>query len=86
MTISEIIKDIRLTHGLSQENFAKILKVSQKAISNWEAGNDKPNSESLIMIYKKFNITPNEILGIENYDYNFQYEHNGTKLIHKEKK
>ena len=65
MTTSEIIKEILLENNLSQDKLAAILKISQKAISNWINGNDIPKASSMILIYQKFGITPNELLGIE---------------------
>ena len=67
MNIQTIIEDIMMSNNLSQDKLAKILGVSQKAISNWKSGNDKPKADSLILIYEKFGITPNEVLGIEEY-------------------
>lgn len=66
---SEIIKDILQENQLSQEKLAKILQVSQKAISNWIQGNDMPKASSMLAIYEKFGITPNELLGIEERSY-----------------
>lgn len=65
MKTSEIIKEIMLTNELSQEKLAKILNVSQKAISNWLNEVDTPKASSIMLIYEKFGITPNELLGIE---------------------
>lgn len=65
MKTSEIIKEIMFENNLSQEKLAKILNVSQKAISNWVNEKDMPKASSILLIYEKFNITPNELLGIE---------------------
>ena len=68
-SVQEIIKEIMLQKNLSQEKLAKLLDVSQKAISNWINGNDIPKASSMIAIYEKFGITPNELLGIEERKY-----------------
>ncbi len=65
MKTSEIIKEILTYNGLSQDKLARILKVSQKAISNWLSGADTPKASSMLLIYEHFGITPNELLGIE---------------------
>ena len=70
MKTHEIIKDILEENGLSQQALADILDVSQKAISNWVNGIDTPKASSMIAIYEKFGITPNELLGIEECKYN----------------
>lgn len=65
METKDIIKEILYNNNLSQEKLAKILNVSQKAISNWINGNDTPKASSMMLIYENFGITPNELLGIE---------------------
>jgi transcriptional regulator with XRE-family HTH domain len=65
MKIQEIIQDLIEENDLSQEQFAKRIGVSQKAVSNWINGVDVPKASSLLAIYEKFGITPNELLGIE---------------------
>ena len=65
MKTGEIIKEILIVNGLSQDKLAQILDVSQKSISNWLNGNDVPKAHNLVRIYEKFGITPNEMLGIE---------------------
>lgn len=65
MKVSEILRDIMIDNNLSQTQLANMLNVSQKAISNWLNGVDKPNTASLLTIYNNFGITPNELLDIE---------------------
>lgn len=65
----EILRDLMQQNNLSQDKIAKEIGVSQKAISNWLNGNDTPKASSLIAIYNRFGITPNELLGIEETKY-----------------
>ena len=65
MKTNEVIKEILIENQLSQQALADILEVSQKAVSNWVNGIDTPKASSMIAIYEKFGITPNELLGIE---------------------
>ena len=65
MKYFEIIKEIRETKGYSQEDLAQILEVNQTTIGQWENGKKKPNFDNMLNIYKKFNITPNELMGID---------------------
>lgn len=65
MKVCEIIKEILVENSLSQDGLAKILDVSQKAVSNWLNGVDTPKASSILLIYHNFGITPNELLGIE---------------------
>jgi transcriptional regulator with XRE-family HTH domain len=60
--ISEEIKKLRKTLGLSQLEFGSELNVSQRAVSAWESNtNDVPISV-IYKIYEKWNISPNKIL------------------------
>lgn len=52
-------------NNLSQQKFADILEVSQKAVSNWLNEKDMPKASSILLIHKKFGIEPNVLLGIE---------------------
>ena len=53
-------------NGLSQEGLAKLLDVNQTTISQWLLGNKKPSYDSILMIYQKFGVTPNELFGIND--------------------
>lgn len=59
--IAESIKNIRLTHNLSQEEFAKVLNVSPKLVSKWENGARIPRIETFKLINKKYGISFEEI-------------------------
>ncbi len=51
--------------SLTQKELAGILHVNQTTVSQWIRGKKKPNFENIATIYKKFNITPNELFGID---------------------
>ncbi|MDE6273541.1 MAG: helix-turn-helix domain-containing protein [Clostridiales bacterium] len=63
--ISGIIKYLLEQYNLSQEQLAKSLDVSQKAISNWINKIDCPKASSMLLIYEKYGITPNQLLNID---------------------
>ena len=52
-----------IENNLSQEKFATIVGVNQTTVSQWLMGKKKPGFESIVMICKKFNITPNDFFG-----------------------
>ncbi len=52
-------------NNLSQEKLGKILGVNQTTIGQWLNGKKKPSYDSILAIYKNFNITPNELFGID---------------------
>lgn len=55
--LGENIKKLRKQLGYSQEKFAKKLNVTQGAVSQWELGNTRPDTEQLITISKLFDIS-----------------------------
>ena len=65
MPYSEIISQILLEHNLSQEELGANLGVNQTTVSMWVLGKKKPSYDSIYMIYKKFDITPNELFGLD---------------------
>jgi len=59
-------KELRLLNNKSQKDMAKILNISQSAVSNWEAGRKIPEVPMLITIAKHFEVTTDYLLGLEN--------------------
>lgn len=66
--LSENIKAIPTSKGLSQEELATRLNVVRQTVSKWEKGLSVPDSELLIKIAEIFEISVSELLGanIEN--------------------
>lgn len=62
----EIIKQLMVERNLSQQQLADILGVNQTSVSQWLLGNKKPSYESILLLYEKFEITPNELFGIND--------------------
>jgi transcriptional regulator with XRE-family HTH domain len=52
------LREIRLIKGLTQENVAYELGISQKAYSNLENGKTCLSQENLLKLSKIFNVTP----------------------------
>lgn len=65
MPYQEVIKQLLLERGLSQQQLADVLGVNQTTVSQWLLGNKKPAYDSILMLYEKFGITPNVLFGIE---------------------
>lgn len=63
MNTSEILKDIRTKHDLSQDEMAQKLFVTRQAVSRWEKGETIPNTETLKTISRLFDISINTLLG-----------------------
>lgn len=61
--LSETIKALRRKHYLNQTAFANMIGVTQSAISQWEHGLTKPNSEQLRAISQAFGVSVDDLLG-----------------------
>lgn len=59
------LKKIRKNFNLTQEAFGEMLNVSFQAISKWELGYCEPDLDTLILICKKFNISSDNLLGLD---------------------
>lgn len=64
MKYVEVLKDLMIENGLSQQKFADILGVNQTTVSQWLLGHKKPGYDSILAIYEKFGVTPNTLFGI----------------------
>ena len=61
---TERIKYLRTEKGLSQEDLAKELGVSNAIISRWENGLREPSMSSLIALAKFFHVSIDYIVGL----------------------
>ncbi|MGN1250748.1 MAG: LexA family protein [Candidatus Spyradocola sp.] len=66
MSISQIIREMRLKKGISQKELAAKLHVHQTAVSQWENGRTSPDNELLSKIADVFDISVDYLLGREN--------------------
>lgn len=62
------IRDIRYNNGLSQEDMAKILKINRNCLSRIETDKSLPNADTLYKIAKNFNVSIDNMLGINKED------------------
>ncbi|MBP0970948.1 MAG: helix-turn-helix domain-containing protein [Oscillospiraceae bacterium] len=63
MTTQEVLLELRTKHGLSQEQLAEKLFVTRQAVSRWETGETVPNTETLKLLSKEFDVSINTLLG-----------------------
>lgn len=66
METKDVIKNLRENKGISQEELAKELYVTRQAVSRWETGETIPNTETLKLLSKYFNVSINTLLGSPN--------------------
>lgn len=63
MEIKDILKNLREKHNLTQEQMAKQVMVTRQAVSRWETGETQPNTDTLKILSRKFNVSINTLLG-----------------------
>ena len=63
METKDIILDLRIKKGLSQEELAEKVFVTRQAVSRWENGETIPNVETLKLLSRFFDVSINTLLG-----------------------
>lgn len=71
MKLNENIKLFRTFRKVTQQDLADAVGKTKSVISNWERGTNQPDVESIEIICKYLNVTPNELFG---WDPNPEYE------------
>lgn len=62
METKEIIYELRTKNNLSQDELAEKVFVTRQAVSRWENGETLPNTETLKLLSKLFNVSINTLL------------------------
>jgi len=63
METKNIILELRTKKGFSQEELAEKVFVTRQAVSRWENGETTPNTETLKLLSKLFDVSINTLLG-----------------------
>lgn len=63
METKTVIFELRSKANLSQDELAEKLHVTRQAVSRWENGETIPNTETLKLLSKLFNVSINTLLG-----------------------
>ena len=63
METKEIIFELRTKSGMSQDELAEKVFVTRQAVSRWENGETVPNTETLKLLSKLFDVSINTLLG-----------------------
>ena len=63
METSNILKELREKNKLSQDELAEKVFVTRQAVSRWENGNTVPNTETLKLLSKLYQVSINTLLG-----------------------
>ena len=63
METGNILYELRTKNGLSQDELAQKLFVTRQAVSRWENGETVPNTETLKLLSRFFDVSINTLLG-----------------------
>ena len=63
METKDILHELRLKKGLSQDELAGKIYVTRQAVSRWENGETVPNTEALKLLSGLFDVSINTLLG-----------------------
>ena len=63
METKNVIYELRTKNGLSQDELAEKVFVTRQAVSRWENGETVPNTETLKLLSKLFDVSINTLLG-----------------------
>ena len=61
--MQSILKQLREKNNLTQEQMAERLMVTRQAVSRWENGETQPNTETLKLLSREFDVSINTLLG-----------------------
>ena len=62
METKQIIYELRTKSGMSQDELADKIMVTRQAVSRWENGGTIPNTETLKLLSKEFDVSINTLL------------------------
>lgn len=65
--IGKFILQLRQEKNLSQSDLANLIPVTRQAVSRWEKGQSNPDSSTLLIISKIFDVSINELLNGERF-------------------
>jgi len=67
INIAENLTQLRLAKGVTQDEVANAVNVSNKTISKWENGTSSPDLPSLVLLAKYFNVSTDVLLGLKSH-------------------
>ena len=63
METNNILKQLRENRNWTQEELAERVLVTRQAVSRWETGETQPNTDTLRLLSKVFDVSINTLLG-----------------------
>ena len=61
----ERIKELRVSHGMTQSELAKIMAVTRSSVNAWEMGISVPTAAKLVELSLFFHVSTDYILGLD---------------------
>lgn len=83
--IGKFIAALRKEAGLTQEQLAEKLGITNKTVSRWETGTYLPSADMLLAMSELFSVTINELLSgrrLTSEEYQQAAEENLTEVVH----
>ncbi len=63
MEIKDVLKNLREKNHLTQDQMAEKVLVTRQAVSRWETGETQPNTDTLKILSREFDVSINTLLG-----------------------
>ncbi|MBO5402400.1 MAG: helix-turn-helix transcriptional regulator [Clostridia bacterium] len=67
--LSEKLREVRLSRGMSQVELAKQLGVTKQSVSNWENDNIQPSVDMLVKIAQCLSVSTDYLLELDTKTY-----------------
>ncbi len=64
--ISERLKQLRISKGVTQKQVAEFLNVAPNSIQRFEYGTNRPSIDSIIKLCTYFNVSADYLLGLSD--------------------
>ena len=65
-SLADRIKSLREKAGMTQADVARMLGLSRSGVNAWEMGLSVPSTQYVVELAKKFDVSTDYILGLEN--------------------
>ena len=63
METKEVLRQLRERNNLTQDQLAERVMVTRQAVSRWETGETMPNTETLKLLSREYDVSINTLLG-----------------------
>lgn len=62
----ERLRELRTEKGMSQKELARLLNTTNSSVCDWERGRSEPNLETVALIARRFEVSADYLLGLED--------------------